>query len=160
MEFKPANLLFGVLAPSVIWILFLNKFFQINGLVELVCLGTRITDKSLRVKRLGDLHDGLTVQAKESTTHHLEIHRGQRQRSPFAFRFLGDFCNLCLLCHEATFEHHDDSCTIKEMNPFPEEIDLFAFSLEHDLDGPECLWFEIPNSEVSIDHKAQGGELA
>lgn len=45
------------------------------------------------------------------------------------------------------------------MNTFPEKIDLFAISLQHDFDAPESLGFEILDSEVSIDHESQGGEL-
>lgn len=157
---RPNDLLFGVLTPLIIRELFLNQLLQINGLVELICLGTGIADVSLGIKCLGDLHDGLTVYAKKTTAHHLKINRGQRKRSPFAFWFLVHFCHFRPLCHEAPLQHHCDSCTIKKVNTSPEEIDLFAFPLKHDLDAPEGLGFEILNSEVSINHESQCGELA
>lgn len=101
--FGLSDLLFGVLTPLIIRKLFLDKLLQIDGLVELICLGTGIADVSLGVKRLGDLHNGLTVQAKETTAHHLKVHRGQRKGSPFALRFLANFRDFRLLCLEAPF---------------------------------------------------------
>lgn len=45
------------------------------------------------------------------------------------------------------------------MYSLPEEIDLLAFTAEYDLDAPKCFWFEILDSQVSVDNESQSRKL-
>jgi hypothetical protein len=46
------------------------------------------------------------------------------------------------------------------MYPLPEEVDLLALTAEYDLDAPKCFWFEILDSQVSVDNESQSRKLA
>lgn len=46
------------------------------------------------------------------------------------------------------------------MYPLPEKVDLFAFPAEYDLEAPKYFWFEILDSQVSIDNEPQSRKLA
>lgn len=105
------------------------------------------------------LHNRLTVDAKESTAHHLQINSGQRQRPPFAFGLLVNFCDFCLFCNKAALQHHCHDSSIKEMHPFPKEVDFLALPIYNDLESPEVFGFEIFDSQVSVNNESQRRKL-
>lgn len=99
------------------------------------------------------LHNFLTVYAKVSTPHHLQIHCGQWQRSPFTSRLLVHFGDFGILRSETPLQHDCHGSPIKEVNSLPEEADFDSIADMHDFDAPELFRFEIFDPQVTIDHE-------
>lgn len=159
-EAKKQGVPLCILAPLIVRQLLLDQFLQVDGLVKLIRLCSRIADITFGVKCLGDLHDRLTVHAEESTAHHLQINSRQRQRPPFAGGLLVHFRDLGIFRGQAPLQHHCDRSAVEEMDTPPQEIDLNPVSVDHDLDSPKRFRFEILHPQISIDYESQGWELA